>query len=231
MASAVAWPRSPPRRASSPRPRRRRPPAPRRPGSTPSSAARRVVGAAQLAVLHARGRAGVDGGLERAEVVGDRRLRERLAHDLAREVGLDLELARRAVEHDADVLVLAHLEPAPQIAQAPHAAQRDDVGRRDDHDAVGDLGADRARLGDLGAEVDDGQRVARLDRVEHGAGDARVDLLRRARPPRARAGRGSPRCACRASPAGGGRRSPPRPRRGRRRCAGAAGRGTRAGRP
>ena len=43
---------------------------------------------------------------------------------------------------------------------------------------VGDLGADRARLGDLGAEVDDGQRVARADRVEHGAGDAGVDLLR-----------------------------------------------------
>ena len=51
------------------------------------------------------------------------------ADHLAREVGLDLELARRAVEHDEHVLVvLAHLQALPEVEQAPHAAQRDDVG-------------------------------------------------------------------------------------------------------
>ena len=72
---------------------------------------------------------------------------------------------------------LAHLQPPPEVAQPAHAAQRDDVGRGDDHHLVGHLGADRARLGDLRAEVDDGQRVARLDRAEHVARDAGVDLL------------------------------------------------------
>ena len=54
--------------------------------------------AAQLLVLQARRRAGVDGRLERGEVGRDRRLGEPAADDLAREVGLDLALARGLVE-------------------------------------------------------------------------------------------------------------------------------------
>ena len=51
---------------------------------------------------------------------------QRRADDLAREVGLDLELARGAVEHDADVLVLAHLRAGARgrAAAARRAARR-----------------------------------------------------------------------------------------------------------
>ena len=80
-------------------------------------------------------------------------------------------------------------------------------GRRDDEHLAGHLGGDRRRLGGDGADVDDGQRVARLDRAEHVAGDAWSRRPRPSRPPRARAAAGSRPCACRASPAGGGRRS------------------------
>ena len=93
------------------------------------------------------------------------------------------------------------------------------------------LGRDRGRLGRDGADVDDGQRVARLDGAEHVAGDGGVDVLGLARPPRAPAAAGSRPCACRASPAGGARRSRRRRRRGRRRCAGAACPAARGSRP
>ena len=70
------------------------------------------------------------------------------------------------------------------------------------------------------AEVDDGQRVARLDGAEDVARDQRVDLLGALALVGREQDAGSPPCACTASPAGGGRRSRRRPRRGRRRCAG-----------
>ena len=120
----------------------------------------RVEHAAQLLILHARRRAGVDGGLEGREVGRHRGLGQPAADDLAGEVGLHLALARGLVEHDERLLVVvAHLQAAPHVAQPAHAAQRHDVGRGDDERLARHLGADRARLRDGGAEVDHGQRV------------------------------------------------------------------------
>ena len=70
MASTLDWPRSPPSRASRPRGSRARLGLLGRAGSTSSSPARRVEGAAQLAVLHARGDARVDGASSAAKSSG-----------------------------------------------------------------------------------------------------------------------------------------------------------------
>ena len=137
----------------------------------------RLERAAQLAVLHARRRARVDRGLERAEVGGDRRLRHRVADDLAREVGLDLAPARGPVEQrpmSSSSRTLSRLHRS-RIRRTPRSASTSGVVTTSTWLAIS--ARDRGRLGDDGADVDDGQRVARLDGAEHVAGDGGVDVL------------------------------------------------------
>ena len=68
------------------------------------------------------------------------------ADHLARQVGLDLAPARRAVEQRRGRPSSSRTpQPLPQVAHAPHAAQREHVGRRDDEHLGGHLGA-RSRV-------------------------------------------------------------------------------------
>ena len=75
-------------------------------------------------------------------------------------------------------VVVAHLQALPEVAQAPHAAQRDDVGRRDDEH----LGwPSRRRSRSPPTQWRRGRRPSARgapDRAEHVARDGGVDLLR-----------------------------------------------------
>ena len=81
-------------------------------------------------------------------------------------------LSRRAL-----LVVVAHLQAPPQVAHARTPRRATTSGVATIRTLARHLGADRGRLGDRRAEVDDGQRVAGADRVEHVARDHRVDLL------------------------------------------------------
>ena len=142
---------------------------------------------ARLLALQARGRAGVDGGLEGGEVGRDRRLgRARPPTTRRARSGWTSRLREAWLSSDERVLVvLAHLQPPPQVAQA---AARRAARRTSGVETITTLAAISAPIAlasETGrAEVDDRQRDVRARTgAEHVARDAS------SRPPRALARR------------------------------------------